>query len=334
MKFLLFACLIALSLAGEYKEPKTEKNDECPSPFGWNSIAKRCQRKIQSGNTQFIPTKCCTDKIKAIEKKIEKKVEVKYVKAAAKYDPETMPAYLCMASYPAVLGWCEETHPTDNNCFGKVRDALKDCAKETEAPAVVEETPEEEEEAPESAYESVSEDEKLELEAKEEAEHELNKEVKAEEVRKQAAKEEEEKEVEESGHEVAETENVYETQESEYDSASTGGCMKKCYYRKYEGAPKRQINCAKLHKYKGRRDCFKGGKKVRCSKLRCKLVHEVEVEKKEVKCRRVCYYRAYPGSRIKKRIPCRDVDTKYVGDKKCAINGKATPCRKLTCGTN
>jgi len=327
MKFLLIACLVALSLGGEYKEKKEE---ECPGPFGWNSVAKRCQRKIQSGNTQFIKTKCCTDKIKAIEKKIEKKIDVKYAKASASYDPETFPAYFCTAGYPAILGWCEENHPTDSKCFPKVQAAL-DCNKETEAPAVVEETPEEE--APESSYESVSEDEKLELEAKEEAEKELNKEAKAEEVRKEAAEEEEEKEVEESGYNSAPVE-AYETEESEYDSRSTGGCMKKCYYRKYEGAEKKQINCAKLHRYRGRRECFKGGKKVRCSKLRCKLVHEVEVEKKEVKCRRVCYYRAYPGSRIKKRIPCRDVDTKYVGDKKCAVNGVPTPCRKLTCGTD
>jgi hypothetical protein len=107
--------------------------------------------------------------------------------------------------------------------------------------------------------------------------------------------------------------------------------MKKCYYRKYEGGKKRQINCAKLHRYSGRRDCFKGGKKVECEELKCQLVHEVKVEKKEVSCRRVCYYRPYAGSKIKKRIPCHQVDTKYVGDKKCAVNGKRTPCRKLTC---
>jgi hypothetical protein len=124
---------------------------------------------------------------------------------------------------------------------------------------------------------------------------------------------------------------VYETEEEEQDNKRTGGCMKKCYYRKYEGAKAKQINCAKLDRYQGIQTCKKNGKIVDCSKLRCKLVHEVKVEKIKKSCRRVCYYRPYASSRTKRKIDCADVDTKYVGDKKCAVNGQKVACSKLTC---
>jgi hypothetical protein len=124
---------------------------------------------------------------------------------------------------------------------------------------------------------------------------------------------------------------VYETEEAEKDNSRTGGCMKKCYYRKYEGGKAKQINCAKLDRYSGRKTCKKNGKVVDCSELRCKLVHEVKVEKIKKSCRRVCYYRPYANSRTKRKIDCADVDTKYVGDKKCAVNGKKVACSELTC---
>jgi hypothetical protein len=165
-----------------------------------------------------------------------------------------------------------------------------------------------------------------------EAKMELLKELEAERVRRAAAEEEKEEEAERAGYEL-EKKDVYKTVESEYDSRTTGGCMKKCYYKKTRSSKPRQINCAKLHKYKGTPECFKGGKKVGCDKLKCKLVHEVKVEKIEAKCKRVCYWRPYKGAR-RRKIKCRHVDTKYVGDKKCAVNGVPTPCRKLTCGSN
>jgi len=461
MKFLLL-CILALAVLGKEslysKEEKVneflkkEGSSECPGPFTWNKSAKRCQRLIESGNTQFIKTSCCVNMIKELEKQVEKKIdEVKKEKCPLIMCPFVMclngsdeavdekgckKCPVCKASpyeaekeevaseetpsgYEAapvesnfnekmdgewfrddgssivvahrggnkihVSGEILRVRTRDNVNMGDfsgmstLEEATKgvvavnaDCAInfEFENDFTVLKISQEGSDAdcgfgfgvyadgdytktrPTGEIEGDELPKRfvpgvigpanpggakkgkivgdLSEEVKKEAQEELYKEIEAEETRKEAAKEEEEKKVEEAGHESAPIE-AYETEESEIDSPSTSGCMKKCYYRKYEGAPKRQINCAKLHKYKGRRDCFKGGKKVECKELKCQLVHEVEVEKKEVKCRRVCYYRPFPGSRTKKRIPCRHVDTKYVGDKKCAVNGVRTPCSKLTC---
>jgi hypothetical protein len=165
-----------------------------------------------------------------------------------------------------------------------------------------------------------------------EAKMELLKELEAERVRRAAAEEEKEEAAERAGYEL-EKKDVYKTVQSEYDSSTSGGCMKKCYYKKHRFSKPRQINCAKLHKYEGKRECLKGGKKIDCDKLKCKLVHEVKVEKIEAKCMRLCYWRPHKGAR-RRKIKCRHVDTKYVGDKKCAVNGVPTPCHKLTCGSN
>jgi len=269
MKLLLIAAVLCLALAKESsyeKEPaltydewkevqellkekegkssssssSQEEQEECPGPFTWNLRAKRCQRLIESGNTQFIKTKCCALLVKKEEAEL---------KAEGYETPDT--------------------------------------------------------------------------ETKKEILKEVEKEIDAEEIRSEAAYEEE------NG--VASVENAYEAKEEEEDDKAAGGCMKRCYYRKYEGAPQRPIPCERLKDYRGRRTCFKGGKEVPCRKLRCQLVHEVKVEKEDVKCRRVCYYRPYAGSRIKRRIKCSEVDTKYVGDKKCAINGKPVRCSKLRC---
>merc|ERR1711991_1238785 len=93
----------------------------------------------------------------------------------------------------------------------------------------------------------------------------------------------------------------------------TGGCMRRCYYRSSADAPKRRVDCNRINRYKGTRKCTRGGRTVPCSQLTC--VNEVGIEKTEGRCKRICYYRPYAGAR-KRRIPCRHVDTKYVGDKK------------------
>jgi hypothetical protein len=60
-----------------YDEFVKEKEGECPLGhlIEWNSKAKRCQKKIESGDTKFVRTKCCINQIQRLEKAVEKKIK-------------------------------------------------------------------------------------------------------------------------------------------------------------------------------------------------------------------------------------------------------------------
>ena len=129
--------------------------------------------------------------------------------------------------------------------------------------------------------------------------------------------------------------NTYEGVREEEKQISGGGCIRKCYFKKNAKAEPEQINCDELGRYEGTRECKRNNNVVPCDQLTC--VNEVAIEddapppSTERTCRRVCYYRAYPGARTKKRIPCTEVDTKYVGDKACTRNGETVACDTLKC---